>query len=82
MERVLPPRPNRRADAEAWLGELLEDWGVRSSSTGRWLSAAQLDLEGTSELVIFVQYDPILLLFTVEIWQGTRRIHGIDDWLG
>lgn len=81
-ERVLPPWENRRAEAEAWLGGLLTAWGVRSASTGRWLSAAQATLEGDAEIVMFVQYDTVLLLFTIEIWQNGRRVYGIDDWLG
>ena len=81
-ERVLPPFGNRHAEAEEWLGGLLKAWGVRSSSTGRWLSAAQAKLESDAELVIFVQYDALMLLFTVELWAGGERVYGIDDWLG
>lgn len=81
-ERVLPPLEDRRAEAEEWLGGVLKAWGIRSSSTGRWLSAAQATLEGSTELIIFVQYDALLLLFTVEIWEAGRRVYGIDDWLG
>lgn len=81
-ERVLPPWEARRAEAEEWLGGVLKEWGVRSSSTGRWLSAAQATLEGSNELEIVVQYDAMLLLFTIEIWESGRRVYGIDDWLG
>jgi hypothetical protein len=81
-EHVLPPWASRSADAEAWLGGVLKTWGVRASSTGRWLSGAQDALQGEAELVLFAQYDEALLLFTVEIWRSGRRIYGIDDWLG
>ena len=82
VERVLVPAPNRRAATEEWLGGVLKAWGVRSSSTGRWLSAAQEKLESDAELVIFVQYDALMLLFTIEIWDEGERVYGIDDWLG
>lgn len=81
-ERVLPPWENRPALTEEWLGGLLKAWGVRSPSTGRWLSPAQAALESSAELVIFVQYDAMMLLFTVEIWEAGQRVYGIDDWLG
>ena len=81
-ERVLPPWENRLAETEDWLGGLLKAWGVRSASTGRWLSPAQAALESSSELVIFVQYDAMMLLFTVEIWEDGQRVYGIDDWMG
>lgn len=81
-ERVLPPGPGRRAEAEEWLGSVLKAWAVRSSSTGRWLSAAQASLESKSELVMFVQYDALLLLFTIELWRDGDLVYGIDDWLG
>ena len=80
--RVLQPWGDRRAEAEAWLGGLLTAWGIRSPATGRWLSAAEAKLEGSGEMVIFVQYDTMLLLFTIEIWEDGQRIYGIDDWLG
>ncbi len=81
-ERVLPPWTDRQSQAEEWLGGLLKAWGVRSSSTGRWLSAAQAALESSSELVMFVQYDSVMLLFTIEIWEQGQRVYGIDDWVG
>ena len=81
-ERVLPPFRNRRAETEEWLGGVLKAWGVRSSDSGRWLSAAQGDLKSDAELVIFVQYDALMLLFTVELWADGERVYGIDDWLG
>lgn len=81
-ERVLPAVPGRSAEAEQWLGGLLKAWGVRSSSTGRWLSPAQAELESDTELVMFVQYDSLMLLFTIEIWASGQRVYGIDDWLG
>ena len=81
-ERVLPPWQQRLSETEAWLGGLLKAWGVRSASTGRWLSAAQAALESDAELVIFVQYDAVMHLFTVELWEEGRRVYGIDDWLG
>ena len=81
-ERVLPPWQHRAAEADEWLGGLLKAWGVRSSSTGRWLSPAQAALEGSAELVIFVQYDAMMLLFTVELWDSGQRVYGIDDWMG
>ena len=72
----------RRAEAEQWLGELLQRWDVRSASTGRWLAAAQETLEKPGELVLTAQYDASLLLFTLEIWRNGRVVYGIDDWLG
>ena len=81
-ERVLPPLGNRAAEAQEWLGGVLNAWGVRSAATGRWLSAAQAELESDTELVIFVQYDALMLLFTVELWADGERVYGIDDWLG
>lgn len=81
-ERVLPAWQQRLPETEEWLGGLLKAWGVRSSSTGRWLSAAQAALESDAELVIFVQYDSVMHLFTVELWESGRRVYGIDDWLG
>lgn len=82
VERVLPPVVDRLARTEEWLGGVLKAWGVRSSSTGRWLSPAQAQLESETELVIFVQYDALVLLFTIELWADGRRVYGIDDWLG
>lgn len=81
-ECVLPPWVSRRASAEAWLGGVLTAWGVRAASTGRWLSAAQAALDGDAELVLFVQYDEVLLLFSIEIWASGQRVYGVDDWLG
>ena len=81
-ERVLPAWVDRQAQAEEWLGGLLKAWGVRSTSTGRWLSAAQAALESRAELVMFVQYDSVMLLFTIEIWEQGQRVYGIDDWVG
>ena len=80
--RDFPGAQNRRADAEQWLGELLREWDVRSASTGRWLAAAQETLDSGDELVLFAQWDPTILLFTLEIWQAGRTVYGIDDWLG
>ena len=56
--------------------------GVRSLSTGRWLFAAQATLQGSTEVIIFVQYDAMLLLFTIEIYESGQRVYAIDDWLG
>lgn len=81
-ERTLPPVGDRRAEAEAWLGGLLKAWGVRSASTGRWLTAAEAALDASGELVIFAQYDSLMLLFTIEIWESGHRVYGIDDWVG
>lgn len=79
---MLPPVEDRLGQTEEWLGGLLKAWGVRSSVTGRWLSAAQAEMENETELVIFVQYDSLMLLFTVELWESGHRVFGIDDWLG
>jgi hypothetical protein len=81
-ERTLPPVPGRRAETEAWLGGLLKAWGVRSASTGRWLTAAEAAFDTSGELVIFAQYDSLMLLFTIEIWDNGQRVYGIDDWVG
>lgn len=81
-ERVLPPVGGRLQQTEEWLGGLLTAWGIRSSSSGRWLSAAQAELASDTELVIFVQYDSLMLLFTIELWASGQRVYGIDDWLG
>ncbi|GAC1611342.1 MAG: hypothetical protein NVS3B26_23570 [Mycobacteriales bacterium] len=81
-ERLLPHGRHRRERAEQWLGEILKVWQVRSASTGRWLNAAQEALDGAGDLVLFAQYDPALLLFSLELRRGGRAIYGIDDWLG
>jgi hypothetical protein len=81
-ERTLPADARRTVDAETWLQEQLRTWGVPVGSAGRWLSSARSVLERRGELVIFAQYDPVLLLFTVELWSGGKRVYGIDDWLG
>lgn len=80
-ERAFAARRQRPEDAETWLGELLDEWSVRGS-VGRWLAAARPVMETQNELVLFAQYDPVLLLFSVEIWQAGKRVYGIDDWLG
>ena len=82
QQRAFPEGRRRRADAEQWLGELLQEWQLQSASTGRWLAAAQDTLDSPGELVLSVQYDPDLLLFTLEIRRAGRAVYGIDDWLG
>lgn len=81
-ERTIPAGPGRRAAAEEWLGGVLKQWDVRSASTARWLAPAQETLDSPEELVLLAQYDPGMLLFTIEIWRSGRRVYGIDDWLG
>lgn len=81
-ERLFPPTERRGEDAEAWLDELLQEWGVRSAPTRRWLLPARPALQQPDNLVLFAQYDSLLLLFTLEMWRAGQRVYGIDDWLG
>lgn len=61
---------------------MLTEWAVRSAMADRWLASAERALEEPGDLVLFVQYDAALSLFTLEIWREGDRIFGIDDWVG
>lgn len=81
-EHTFPGGSGRRAEVEYWLGQVLKNWELRSASTARWLAAAQHLLERSDELAVLAQYDPALLLFTLEVRRFGHVVYGIDDWLG
>ena len=63
--------------AERFLAEALLVWQVRSALAGLGLRSAVAALQAPGE--VLVEFDPGLRLLTVELWEGGRRVFGIDD---
>ena len=81
-QRSLPAAPRRRSDAERWLEALLPQWSLQPGLAGRWLASADTHLRSEADMVLAVEYDAEMQVFTLELWRGNRRVYGIDDWLG
>ena len=81
-ERVFSGGSGRAAAADAWLRQLFDSWDIRTASTARLLAGAHDRLTGQDDLVVLVQYDTSLRLFSLEVWESGRTVYGIDDWLG
>ncbi len=81
-QRSLPAASRRRSDAERWLEALLPQWSIQPGLAGRWLASADTHLRSDADMVLRVEYDPAVQVFTLELWRGDQRVYGIDDWLG
>ncbi len=70
------------SDLGDWLGATCADWGLPPTSGARWVSALSRPLPHEGALELYLEYDPVTELATVELWQEGQVCYGIDDWLG
>ncbi len=78
----LPAGPNRAALARDAVAVFVEAWGVATTRSRRWLTAADEVLAGPQPLELFVQLDKVSSLVTLELWRDGQVVFGIDDWVG
>lgn len=79
---LLPAAADREAAARRAVAQLVQQWRLPSFRSQRWLSAAVEVLAGPGALELFLQYDPVSMVVTLELWAHGRTVFGIDDWLG
>ncbi|MFN2539690.1 MAG: hypothetical protein ABR549_16270 [Mycobacteriales bacterium] len=68
--------------AQTALLQSVVEWGLPDVRARRYLGSARALLEGPDDLTLYVQYDEITQLLTVELWSGASVMFGIDDWNG
>ena len=68
-------------DAQEWSREVMADWQLPYGYVGLWLSSAADRLpEGRAGRVVLA-WDPADRLLTIDVWDGDRRVYGMDDFL-
>ena len=73
---------DRAAQADEWLRTVLGEWELPPGLGRRWLAAAGEHLHGDAADEVFLQWDTVMGLVTVELWCEGRVVYGIDDFIG
>lgn len=79
---LLPAGADREAAAQRAVAQFVQQWRLPSFRSQRWLSAAVEVLAGPGALELFLQYDPVSTVVTLELWAHGKTVFGIDDWVG
>lgn len=69
-------------DVHSWLSATLTEWHLPAGLGRRWLAGAGEHLGPSGADELYLQFDAVMGLVTVELWQEGRVLFGIDDWVG
>ncbi|MDP9100823.1 MAG: hypothetical protein M3N21_01555 [Actinomycetota bacterium] len=65
-----------------WLVRSAAAWDLPAVHPRRWVVALEREIPRTDEVELYLEYDPVTQLATVELWHTGKVVFGIDDWLG
>ena len=65
--------------AQKWAEQTFASWGVRSPLLRAWVPALE---QVGADCTLTFELDRGTGLLAVDLWQGGRRVWGLDDFLG
>ena len=65
--------------AREWAAQVFTSWGIRSPLLQAWVPALE---QVGSDCTLTFDLDREVGLLAADLWQGGRRVWGLDDFLG
>lgn len=69
------------AEAAEWTAFQLRSWGVETPYVEYFLTEATLLLGPDRTGRVVLDYDPPQRLLSMDVWCGTDRLYGMDDFM-